>query len=79
MDRRADVDTRAAARAHSGMADVNHYDFLVVLGFIARGLSVGFGVLDKFARDIHRQNNETQRMTRAVAALIVQETGKLRR
>jgi hypothetical protein len=61
------------------MADINHYDLLVVLGFIAGGLLVGFGVLGKFARDIHRQNNETQRMTRAVAALVVQETGKLRR
>jgi len=61
------------------MADINHYDLLVVLGFIAGGLLVGFGVFGKFARDIHRQNNETQRMTRAVAALVVQETGKLRR
>ena len=61
------------------MADVSHYDLLVMLGFMAGGLVVGVGVLGKFARDIHRQNTETQRMTRAVAALVVQETGKLRR
>ena len=60
------------------MADVTHYDLVVVLAFIAGGLVVGFGLLGKFARDIHRQNNETQRMTRAVAALVVQETAKLR-
>jgi hypothetical protein len=73
------VDTATVVRAHSGMVDVGHYDLLVVLGFIAGGLVVGFGVLGKFARDIHRQNTETQRMTRAVAVLIVQETGKLRK
>jgi len=61
------------------MADVNHYDLLVVLGFIAGGLMVGLGLFGKFARDIRRQNDETQRMTRAVTALVVQETGKLRR
>jgi hypothetical protein len=60
------------------MADISHYDLVVILAFIAGGLVVGFGVLGKFARDIHRQNKETQRMTRAVAALVVQETGKLR-
>lgn len=61
------------------VADVGHYDLLVVLAFIAGGLVVGFGVLGKFARDIHRQNNETQRIARAVGALVVQETGKLRK
>jgi hypothetical protein len=69
----------AAARAHCSLVDVNHYDLLVVLAFIAGGVVVGFGVLGKFARDIHRQNNETQRLTRTVAALVVQETGKLRK
>jgi hypothetical protein len=61
------------------MVDVSHYDLLVVLAFIAGGAVVGFGVLGKFARDIHRQNEETQRMTRALAALVVQETGTLRK
>ena len=61
------------------MVAVSHYDLLVVLAFIAGGLMMGFGVLGKFARDIHLQNKETPRMTRAVATLVVQETGKLRK
>jgi len=66
-------------RKTQSMVDVTHYDLVVVLAFIAGGLVVGFGVLGKFARDIHLQNKETQRMTRAVATLVVQETGKLRK
>jgi hypothetical protein len=61
------------------MVDVGHYDLLVVLALSVGGMVVGFGVLGKFARDIHRQNNETQRLTRAVAGLVVQETGRLRK
>ena len=61
------------------MADISHYDLVVVMAFIAGGLVVGFGVLGKIVGDIHRQNQETQRMTRAVAGLVVQEIGKLRR
>jgi hypothetical protein len=37
------------------MPEISHYDLIVVLAFIAGGLMVGFGVLGKFARDIHHR------------------------
>ena len=52
--------------------DVTHADLLFVLGIVIGGLIVGVGVLGWMVRDVHR-------ITKAVGALVIQETGKLRR
>ena len=55
-----------------------HFDLVVV---IAVCFSIGLGVLAAvgwMAWDTHRSVKEGQRLTRAVAALVVQETDKIR-
>jgi hypothetical protein len=51
---------------------VTHVDLLIVMAITLAVVVVGFGFMFWVARDISR-------MTRAVAGLVIQETGKLRR
>jgi len=50
--------------------DVVHTALAFGLGAVVGGLVIGFGVLGGMLR-------ESQRLTRAVGALVIQETGKL--
>jgi hypothetical protein len=53
------------------LQDLIHSLLFFGVGAVAGGLIVGFGVLGGMLR-------ESERLTRAVGALVIQETGKLR-
>lgn len=59
-----------------------NYDLGVILaviaGLIVTGLAIGLAAFGWFYRDAHRSHEEVVRMIKAVAGLVVQETGKVR-
>jgi hypothetical protein len=73
MNRRADIDSASPAIADLVMVvgDTVHSLLLIGVGFIAGAVTIGYFVLGGMLR-------ESQRLTKAVGALVIQETGKLR-
>jgi hypothetical protein len=65
-----------------GMLEPTHYDIVVILGVVlATELAVGFalfGYAVYAARDLSKMVKESQRLTRAVAGLVVQESDRIR-
>ena len=54
------------------MAEVSHLHLMIVLGFIFAVAVFGLAFIAWMVRDVSR-------ITRAVGALVIQETGRLRR
>ena len=70
---RRDIDSRNGDEdTGTVITEVTHYDLLIVLTIFAAVIVGGLGFLAWMARDVSR-------IARAVGALVIQETAKLRR